>query len=153
MTYPSQPGQPDNWPDPSWPSAQGPGYPDPGMPGSPVAYGPQSVPPGYGIPPGYAQPYPYPTSRPTNGLAIAALVLSLSGIFTCVTSIVGAILGHVARKQIRERGEEGDGLALGAIIAGWIITGLYLVIIAIYIIFFAYFYSEVSDSSTYSLLT
>ena len=71
MTYPSQPGQPDNWPDPSWPSAQGPGYPDPGMPGSPVAYGPQSVPPGYGIPPGYAQPYPYPTTRPTNGLMSA----------------------------------------------------------------------------------
>lgn len=148
MTYPSQPGQPDNWPDPSWPSQ---GYPDPAISGSPVAYSPQSVPPGYGVPPGYAQPYPaypMPTGRTTNGLAIAALILSLAGLATCaVTSIVGAIMGHVARRQIRERGEEGDGLALGAIISGWVITGLYAIGIVGYVVVIVMLISN-ADSTT-----
>jgi hypothetical protein len=34
--------------------------------------------------------------------------------------IVGAILGHVARRQIRDRQEAGDGMALAGVIIGWI---------------------------------
>jgi hypothetical protein len=74
------------------------------------------------------QPYPpYPPARPTNGLAIASLVCSIAGIATCVSAPVGAVLGHIARRQIRERGEDGDGLALAGIIVGWILTGLLVV--------------------------
>ena len=69
-------------------------------------------------------PYPYPYQPRTNGLAIASLVCSVAGVATCVSAPVGAILGHVARKQIRERGEAGDGMALAGIIVGWILTGL-----------------------------
>jgi hypothetical protein len=32
----------------------------------------------------------------------------------------------VARRQIKERGGQGDGMALAGIIAGWIITGLWI---------------------------
>jgi uncharacterized membrane protein len=83
-------------------------------------------------PPPMAQPvyqmYPAPSiSRPTNGLAIGAFVCSLIGLATCgITSLAGAIMGHVARAQIRERGEEGDGLALASIVIGWTITALSL---------------------------
>lgn len=87
---------------------------------------PQYPPPGYGQPqyppPGYAQPYAAP---PTNTMAILALV------FAFVFAPVGVVLGFLARKQIKETGEAGDGLALAGIIVGGIFTAL----IIIYIIF------------------
>jgi hypothetical protein len=122
MTY-SPPG---NWSDPSWPPQ--PGQQDPGYPVSG-----QPIPQGYAAPmyPGYP---PYPVSPPTNGLAIAALVCSLAGLATCISAPVGAILGHVARRQIRERGEGGDGLALAGIIVGWVLTALLVLFIAFYVV-------------------
>ncbi len=67
---------------------------------------------GYGPPPGYGYP------RPTNTLAILALVMAF------VVSPVGLVLGIVARRQIRQTGEQGDGLALAGIIVGGIGTAL-----------------------------
>jgi tetratricopeptide (TPR) repeat protein len=65
------------------------------------------------------------TSPPrTNNLAIAALVCALAGLPICVAAPVGAILGHVARGQIRDRGERGDGIALAAIVIGWVVTAV-----------------------------
>jgi hypothetical protein len=57
-------------------------------------------------------------------MAIISLILSLAGIVTLITAPIGAVLGHMARRQIRETGEEGDGMALAGIVVGWIITGL-----------------------------
>jgi hypothetical protein len=133
MSYPQQPG---NWNDPSWPSQ--PGH-DPKSPyPDPTAGQAQAGPAGYPAPAYSASPYPaygYPAAAPpTNGLAIAALVCAIAGVATCITAPVGAILGHVARRQIRERGEGGDGMALAGIIVGWIITGLMLLLIAFYIV-------------------
>jgi hypothetical protein len=142
MTYPpQQPGN--NWQDPSWPTPQQP-YTDPtsGAPGYPGYGTPTSGAPGYGAPGspvGYPAAYGYgtpmmPVGPRTNGMAIAALVCSLAGLVTCISAPVGAILGHVARRQIRERGEGGDGMALAGIIVGWIITGLGLLYLAFLII-------------------
>jgi hypothetical protein len=77
---------------------------------------PQNAPayPAYGYPP--------PVTPPRNSLAVAALICALAGVVTCVTAPVGAILGHVARRQIRERGESGDDIARIAIISGWSLT-------------------------------
>ena len=41
-------------------------------------------------------------------------------------------MGHIARKQIRERNEQGDGFALAGIIVGWVITGLWVLICGCY---------------------
>ncbi|MGR4877952.1 DUF4190 domain-containing protein [Streptomyces sp. LARHCF249] len=49
-------------------------------------------------------------SQKTNVLAIVAFVLSL----TCIP-LVALVLGFIALKQIRERGEQGRGLAIAAI--------------------------------------
>ncbi len=88
----------------------------------PAGYPPQ---PGYGYPtPGYGQP-----PQQTNSLAIVALVLSLIGIGSCITAPIGAIMGHVAMRQIREKGESGEGMAKAAIIVGWILTGLIALVI------------------------
>lgn len=151
MTYPTQPGQPGNWPDPSWPNPEL--YRDPTTPaGSEGWSDPYSAPPAY-PPPGYGQPsmpqpgagyippqpYPmYPAVGQTNGLAIGALVCSIIGIFSCgITAVIGAILGHIARKQIAERGESGDGMALAGIIIGWICVGLWGLVILLYVGAFA----------------
>jgi hypothetical protein len=75
----------------------------------------------YGQPAGYPQYQAYQPQR-TNVLAIVALVLAVVGL-----APVGAVLGHVARRQIKRTGETGDGVALAAIIVGWTLTGLFLV--------------------------
>jgi len=99
---------------------------------------------GYGGYPGQAGGY-YPAYAPapkTNGLAIASMVVSIVGAFFLfcygaggLIGIVGAILGHFSRRQIRDRQESGDGMALAGIIVGWIATGLGLLIVAFFVIF------------------
>ncbi|MPZ27200.1 MAG: DUF4190 domain-containing protein [Micromonosporaceae bacterium] len=137
---PPQPGSSGDWPDPYAPSQGGPPTTPSGPPAGPghptypaypqSAFGPPpAAPPGYGYPP----PYGYPAPAPTNGLAIASLVCSLAGLAVGVSAPVGAILGHVARRQIRERGEQGDGMALAGIVVGWILTGIIVLCCAGYI--------------------
>ena len=62
-----------------------------------------------------APPAPvYVTAPPTNGVAIAALILAF------VFYPVGIVLGHVARGQIKRTGEGGKGLATAALILGYL---------------------------------
>jgi hypothetical protein len=123
-SYPTQPGY-------QQPGYQQPGYQQPGYaaqpsyPSYPTSY------PGYG---GYTTPV-MPVGQKTNGLSIASLVVSLSGVvfLFCyggggILGLVGAILGHVAQKQIRERGEAGGGMALAGVIVGWIVLALGIVV-------------------------
>jgi hypothetical protein len=68
-----------------------------------------------------------------NGYAIASLVLSL--VFVCgIGSILAVIFGNQARRQIRESGGEGSGMAQAGIIIGWVgiaVVALYIVVILI----------------------
>jgi hypothetical protein len=66
----------------------------------------------------YGPPGWPPYRRPTNTTAVLALVLAF------VLAPAGLVLGIVARRQIRETGEGGDGLALAGIIVGGIGTAL-----------------------------
>lgn len=123
-----QPGQPP-YPTYQYPVDQQ--YPQPGQPGYP----------GY---PGYAG-YPttsVPFGQKTNGLAIASMVVSLAGValLACygiggAAGLVGAILGHVAKRQIAQRNENGRGMALAGIIIGWITLALSLVVVGLIIWF------------------
>lgn len=87
---------------------------------------------------GYAQPYGTPAYQAptTNGLAIAALVCGCLGFVTCISGIAAIILGHLARKQIRESGgtQQGDGMALAGLILGYVITALLLAYIVFLIV-------------------
>lgn len=120
------------------------GYPAPGYPPAP-GYAPAGYPPA-GYPPMGYPPYPYPPVRRTNSMALAALILSLVGIASCLTAPVGAILGHVARRQIRETGEDGEGMAKAAIIVGWVLTGLMVLGIALYVAIIVFAISEAGSS-------
>jgi hypothetical protein len=87
-------------------------------------YGPQ---PPY---PAYQQPYqPYPLARPTNGLAIAALVCGVGGFVIGLSFIPAIICGHLARAQIRRTGEQGEGMALAGLILGYVGTALFAALI------------------------
>lgn len=124
---PSPPGPPAPPVPPSYgqpPSSGGP-Y---GAPQPPPPYGaPQSAPP-YGQQPAgpYGQAYGYATAPPQNSMALVAMILAIVGIPSFITAPIGAILGHVAMKQIKESGESGEGMAKAGIIIGWIATGLWV---------------------------
>ncbi|MFW7414702.1 DUF4190 domain-containing protein [Demequina sp. SO4-18] len=60
---------------------------------------------------------------PTNMLAVISLVLSILGgvgVLLIVGSIAGIVTGHIARRQARERGEQGEGVAKAGVIVGWV---------------------------------
>jgi hypothetical protein len=128
-------------PDDGWyrgdpPPTGAPGYPPPGY--GPAPYGPPSgygVPPRYGAPPGYGAPTGYAPlpgharHRPTNQLALVALVLAFLG----PLSPVGLALGIVARRQIHRTGEEGEGLALAAVVIGGVVTTLIAVTVVFWL--------------------
>jgi len=80
-------------------------------------------------------PAPYPfatTAQPaTNGMAIASLVCGIGQIVGGpIAGIAAVILGHQARRRIRQTGEQGDGMAVAGLILGYIGTvGLALLIV------------------------
>ncbi|MGW0431453.1 DUF4190 domain-containing protein [Micromonospora sp. NPDC003197] len=153
MSYP-------NWNDPSQSNPQPAAYPDPNQPtsGYPVSGYPVSGEPfkAEGTPVGAYPGYGYPmiaVAQPTNGMSIAALVVSIVGVFGLCgyglggfIGIIGAILGHVSRRQIRQKGESGDGMALAGIIVGWIATGIALIATLAWVGLFVWLFNQ--DPST-----
>lgn len=67
------------------------------------------------------------TYRPatTNPLAVASLIC---GVFGCALPAV--VLGHVARRRIRETGQRGAGMATAGLVLGWaVIIFVFLVLV------------------------
>ena len=105
------------------------------LPMPPVPYAPIYPPAPWG--------YRYAAPR-TDGRATASLVCSLIGIssLTCwgagaILGLIGALLGHSARRRIRISGEDGHGMATAGIICGWIAFGLGAVA-AVFLVAFLY---------------
>ncbi|WP_193073225.1 DUF4190 domain-containing protein [Brevibacterium sp. FME37] len=107
------------------------GYSHGGAQGGYPSYSAHSNPAAYGPNPGFAGlvTYVYQPIVPTNTLAIIGMVMSLIGAFTSFVpaGIVGIVMGHVARKQIRQRGERGDAMAVTALWAGYLGVGFWLI--------------------------
>ncbi|MFC0507857.1 DUF4190 domain-containing protein [Micromonospora costi] len=86
--------------------------------------------PQWGQQPSYAPQTPYGQygpapggpSRGTNVLAILSLI------FAFVFSPAGIVLGHLAKRQLRTSGEEGDQLATWGLILGYVFTALGLLV-------------------------
>ena len=74
----------------------------------------------------------------TNVLAIVALVAGIAGltVIPFVSSIVAVVTGHMARKEVRRTGEQGEGLALAGLITGYIGLGLGVLVAVLLIAFF-----------------
>jgi hypothetical protein len=87
----------------------------------PYGQAPYGQPAPYGPPPGY----PFAAPRSTNGLAIVSLVLGILWLYW-IGSVLALVFGYMARKQIRERGDDGAGLATAGIVLGWIGVGAFV---------------------------
>ena len=160
MTYPPSGGTPDPY-QPQQPYGQNyeptpysqdpyaspaSGAPSSGQPYQPTGYGqqPSSGQPyshqGYGQPAYGQQPYPYAPVATTNTMAILALV------FAFVFAPAAIVMGHVAKKQIRRTGEQGEGLATAGLWLGYIFTGLSVAFCALWIVLAA---AGIWSSSSY----
>jgi hypothetical protein len=152
MTYPPSGGTPDPYQpqqpygqpyDPNAPYSQDPYAPSSGSPASGAPSSGQPYPPPYGdagkgqpyaqqygAQPYGGQPYPPPYAQvaTTNTMAILALV------FAFIFAPAAIVLGHIAKKQIRQTGEQGEGLATAGLWLGYIFTGLYVAFCALWII-------------------
>jgi hypothetical protein len=89
--------------------------------------------------PNYQTPYQQPWQSKSSGLAIAALCFGIGGFACGIFSIVGIILGHMARGQIRREPEryEGWGLATAGMIIGYVLTAFTALVILAYILIIA----------------
>lgn len=124
-----------------WPPSQDPddgGQPPPPPPERPPQY-PPPPPPQYPPQYGYQQPYPpyppagYQSGSSYNGFAIASLVLGIMWIYW-IGSILALVFGFIAKKQIRERGQQGAGLATAGVVLGFIGMGTLLLTIIVLIV-------------------
>lgn len=123
-----------------------PGYQPPGY-GYPPSY--QGGPPGYPAAPAYPgayapyQPgYPAPSSG-NNGLAIASLITSITGLILGIplmlfcwigilVPIVGVVLGIVALNQIKQTNQPGRGMAIAGIAVGGFAIAAILIAVVIF---------------------
>jgi hypothetical protein len=125
---PSDPTAPFGSPDPYAASPP----PSSGQPYGGQPYGAPTSGQGYG--PGYQQPYGapgYPPGYPppavgTNVMAILSLV------FAFIFAPAAIVFGHVAKKQIRRTGEQGETLATVGLWLGYIFTGLTVALCALW---------------------
>jgi len=75
-------------------------------------------------------------ARLTNTLAIVSLSFGIAGyvVLPFISGIVAIITGHMARGQIRQTSEGGNGLALAGLILGYINVALTVIVIGILVI-------------------
>ncbi|WP_022906998.1 DUF4190 domain-containing protein [Curtobacterium sp. B18] len=72
-----------------------------------------------------------------NTLSVLAIVFGLAGALPFFWFIgillgpTGAILGHIALGKLKTSGERGRGLALTGVIAGWVVTGIWILVVII----------------------
>ena len=84
-----------------------------------------------------AWPVPAMAQERTSGLAIAALACGLGQLLVGFPAGIAAIiLGHKARRQIRQTGEQGDGMALTGLILGYVGTVGLAVLVVLALLFF-----------------
>ena len=88
------------------------------------------------LPAGPAPAWPVPAYVPppasgTNSLAIASMVLGVAEFFTAgLTAIPAVICGHIARRQMKQTAERGDGLATSGLVLGYMAIIFWSVLIA-----------------------
>ena len=74
------------------------------------------------------QPYrgPIIPQQRTNGAAVGSLVCGILQFFGfwLVGSIPAVVLGHMSRRQIRQTGEQGAGMAMAGLVLGYVGIGL-----------------------------
>ncbi|KFN50075.1 DUF4190 domain-containing protein [Arenimonas composti] len=84
-----------------------------------------------------------PGYRPTSTLAVVSLVCGLIGLVgsmfvaPIIASVIAVVTGHMARAEIRraDGAMDGDGLAVGGLVTGWLMIGLCLLTVLVFVLF------------------
>jgi DUF1707 SHOCT-like domain/Domain of unknown function (DUF4190) len=72
----------------------------------------------------------YPAGRRTNSLAVVSMGLGFGQVFLWFVGAIAAVVcGHAARRQIRQTGERGSGMALTGLILGYSGLAFWLLLI------------------------
>jgi len=84
-------------------------------------------------PPGFPPPV-----RRTNTLAVVSLICGVLCwvVLPVVGAVAAVVTGHLARREIRQSGEDGDGLALIGLISGYVHLALGVVLLVLVIVVF-----------------
>jgi hypothetical protein len=84
--------------------------------------------------PGWEQPAPGRQQRqpagPNQGAAVAALIFGIVGFALCpfVGSVLALVLGYLAKRGIQAAGGSAGGVALAAIVVGWLGLAIYVLL-------------------------
>jgi len=82
--------------------------------------------------------WPVPAYQPpvtTNSLARASLVLGVAEFFTMgLTAIPAIICGHMAKREMRQTGQRGDGLATSGLVLGYMAVIFWGILIVLSIV-------------------
>ncbi|SEO13101.1 DUF1707 and DUF4190 domain-containing protein [Actinacidiphila rubida] len=70
----------------------------------------------------------------TNSYAVASLSCGIAGTLLGLPAIPAVILGHLARRQIRRTGEQGDGMAVAGLVLGYIVSAALAVSLAVIVL-------------------
>ncbi len=125
MSEPTDPGRPTEPTDPDGANGSGSAATPPPPPGGPAAPAP------YGAP-----AYGAPAAPKNNGLAVAALVLGITGFLCCIPAILALVFGYISKGQIDKSNgtQTGRGMAVAGIVLGWVWVGLgilYVILVAL----------------------
>ena len=75
--------------------------------------------------------YQPPPPGGTNSMAIASMVLGVAEFFTGgLTAIPAVVCGHIARRQMKQTAQRGDGLATSGLVLGYMAIIFWSVLIA-----------------------
>ncbi|MBT2500587.1 DUF4190 domain-containing protein [Agromyces sp. ISL-38] len=84
----------------------------------------------------YVVPAAVPAEPPHNVLAWVSLGLAVGFVFFGpLTSIPAIITGHLARSQIRAKGELGDAAALTGLVLGYVFSALSVLGVVAFVVF------------------
>jgi len=127
----------------SAPPATGPAVDAPPVTGLPVTGPP---------PPGWAPGHPgypaYQMRRPTNSMAIAAMITGIVALFSCqLIGLVAVYLAKRAREEIQVSGEEGAGFATAGLILGWVGVALSALLVVLMIAYFGFIGVMIASTS------
>lgn len=102
----------------------------------------------------FGPPAPPPTNpiNPTNTMAIVSVVCGAIGWMgvPLVASLVAIFCGHIARKEIRTTGQEGDVLAIVGLVLGYAHIAFLCVVLGLMVLFYAGIFAAMIGSGALS---
>jgi len=79
-----------------------------------------------------------PASAETNTMAVISLATGIASWFVLplVGGVIAVITGHLAKKEIRQTGQQGDGLATIGLVLGYLHLAVVALVVLVLILLF-----------------